>query len=166
MKTELIEKLKFEKENLLRGGGFFFDSSIVKVINEAIQALEKQESEQVSVELLNERMSVLSQAYALHNCKSNLTDLTKVRIAYEAGWKEMQYQAMQTYASNKESDAVWVEPSREAIEFAEWISSKGFYRNRSQTDKYWFTEDVYYSGCFYTTEELYNQFLKEKEETK
>jgi hypothetical protein len=49
----------------------------------------------------------------------------------------------------------------DAVEFAEWIKENGFVRFN---DKMWGTgSNPYYSGCVYTTQELYQAFLNREE---
>lgn len=45
-----------------------------------------------------------------------------------------------------------------AVEFADWIGNNYFEQNQ---DQIWTTELLKYSGCLYSTQELFNQFWKE-----
>ena len=47
-----------------------------------------------------------------------------------------------------------------AIEFAEWIGSNYFTQNDNEK---WCSELLYYSGCSYSTKELFQEFLKTKQ---
>ena len=46
-----------------------------------------------------------------------------------------------------------------AIEFAGWMGSNYFTQNDNEK---WCSELLHYSGCSYSTEELFQQFLKTK----
>ena len=51
----------------------------------------------------------------------------------------------------------------EAIEFAEWVGENYFIQNDNES---WATELLKYSGCIYTTEELFKIFKQEQNGTK
>lgn len=44
-----------------------------------------------------------------------------------------------------------------AIDFADWINENRFSK---YTDNLWRSEDSFYSGCAYTTKELFEIFIK------
>ncbi len=159
MKTELIEKLKFERENLLKRG-FFFDSSIVKVINESIQALEKQESEQVSAEEYKTQLVIPIEIRNKEYCDMNGK---VIPIEFILGKEHFFYGGygyivLQTYAS-KQSDAVTKE---QFIKIANWLDNLKPHNKVSVWSK-----NGEYKGLFTMDNEQlydkYNAFLKENE---
>lgn len=67
-----------------------------------------------------------------------------LRIGFHNGW-----------------DACEKEMKDEAIEFAEWCDRNGFQRISANTIN-WVSDDINYSGCVYTSGELYQQWKENK----